>query len=71
MERGSRDVLRTRTCWGSWEAPSVKRPILGFGLGHDLMVRECRPHVRLCDDSVEPAWDSVSLLLTHTFSFSE
>ena len=34
---------------------SVKFPTLDFGLGHDLTVREFKPHVE------EPAWDSVSL----------
>ena len=37
----------------------VKRPILNFGLSHDLMVREFKPQIRLCADSVEPAWDSL------------
>ena len=35
---------------------------LGFGSGHDLQVRGIEPHVRLCADSVEPAWDSLSSL---------
>ena len=40
------------------------------------MVCEFEPQVRLCDDSVEPAWDSLSLcpspagLQVHTHSFS-
>ena len=42
---------------------SVKRPTLDFGSGHDLTVREFEPHVRLCTDSEEPAWDSLSLSL--------
>ena len=45
-------------------AQSVKHPSLGFGSGHDLMVRETEPHVRLCIDSMEPAWDSLSLSLS-------
>ena len=44
-------------CWGT---PSVKRPTLDLGSGHDLTVRELEPHVGLCADSTEPAWDSVS-----------
>ena len=40
---------------------SVKRPTLGFGSGHDLTVRGVEPHTGLCADSVEPAWDSLSL----------
>ena len=30
---------------------------LDFGSGHDLVVRGFEPQVRLCTDSVEPAWD--------------
>ena len=41
-------------------AQSVKRLALDFGSGHDLMVCEFEPHVELCTDSVEPAWNSLS-----------
>ena len=47
-----------------WGALSVKRLTLGFGSGHDLTVCEFEPHVRLCADSSEPAWDSLSLSLS-------
>ena len=40
---------------------SVKRQTLDFGSGHDLTVCEIEPHIGLCADSVEPAWDSLSL----------
>ena len=40
---------------GAWLAQSVKRLTLGFGSGHDLMVGEFEPHVRLLADSAEPA----------------
>ena len=43
-------------------AQLVKRLTLDFSSGHDLMVREFQPHVRLCADSAEPVWDSLSLL---------
>ena len=43
-----------------------KHPTLGFGSGHDLMICEFRPQVRLCTDSTEPAWDSLSLSLFPT-----
>uniref|UniRef100_A0ABI7Y6B1 V-type proton ATPase subunit C n=1 Tax=Felis catus TaxID=9685 RepID=A0ABI7Y6B1_FELCA len=33
------------------------------GSGHHLTVREVEPHLELCADSVEPAWDSLSLSL--------
>ena len=37
----------------------VKHPTLDFSSGLDLTVREFKPQVRLCVDSVEPAWDSL------------
>ena len=59
---------------GTWAAQSVKRPTLGLGSGHDLTVRESEPRIRLCDDSVEPAWGSLSppfsLPLPQLFSLS-
>ena len=42
----------------------VKRPTLGVGSGHDLTVREFESLVRLCADSAEPAWDSLSVSLS-------
>ena len=40
-----------------------------FGSGHDLiMVHELEPRVGLCVDSMEPAWDSLSLPLSLSFS---
>ena len=42
----------------------VKSLTLDFGSGHDLMVRKFEPHVRLCADVTEPAWDSFSLPLS-------
>ena len=45
--------------WGAWLAQSVEGPTLDFSSGHDLMVHEFKPHIRLCADSVEPAWDSL------------
>ena len=38
----------------------LKRLALHLGSGHDLTVCGIKPHVRLCTDSMEPAWDSVS-----------
>ena len=40
---------------------SVKCSTLGFGSGHDLAVCGFEPLVGLCADSVEPAWDPLSL----------
>ena len=38
----------------------VKYPTLDFDLGHDLMVCEFEPCIRLCADSMELAQDSLS-----------
>ena len=48
-------------------APSVKRPMLDFGSGHDLTVPGFEPHVWLHADSEEPAWDSLSASLSLFF----
>ena len=58
---------------GAWVAQSVKQPTLGFGSDHDLTVCELEPHVGLCADSKESAWDfSLSLpgLLSLSLSLS-
>ena len=44
--------------WLSWL--SVRLVISG----HDLTVWEIKPHIGLCANSVEPAWDSLSLTLS-------
>ena len=55
-------------------AHSVKHLTLGYGSGHDLTVCGFSPHIGLYTDSVESAWDSLSLsappLLAHALSFS-
>ena len=43
---------------------SIRRLILDFGSCHDLKVREFEPHMGLCADSAEPAWDSLSFFLS-------
>ena len=57
---------------GTWVAQSVKRPLLDFGSGHDLMVQESEPRIGLFTGRVEPAWDSFFLsalpLLVHALS---
>ena len=45
-------------------AQSVEHLNLNFGSGHDLMVLEIEPHVRVCTDNAEPAWDSLCLPLS-------
>ena len=61
-------TLQERRWKGVWVAHSIKLPILGFGSGHDLMVCGLKPHNRLCTDSMEPAWDSLSLSLPSSLS---
>ena len=39
---------------------SGKHPTLDLGSGHDLMICEFEPRIRLCADDTEPAWDSLS-----------
>ena len=50
----------------------VRATIWGIWVVHDLMLSKFKPHVRLCTDSMEPAWDSLSLLPppTHALSLS-
>uniref|UniRef100_A0A667I0P3 Uncharacterized protein n=1 Tax=Lynx canadensis TaxID=61383 RepID=A0A667I0P3_LYNCA len=38
---------RLPSCWGTWVAQLVKCPNLDFSLGHDLMICETEPQVRL------------------------
>ena len=45
-------------------ARSAEHPTPDFGSGHDLTVQESEPHVTLCADSGEPAWDFVCLSLS-------
>ena len=55
-------------------AQSVKRQMLGFSSGHDLMVHEFKPCIGLCADRAESAWDSFSapplLMLSLSLSLS-
>ena len=51
-------------------AQLVEHLTLGFSSGHDLTVREFEPHVGLCVESVEPAWDSFSPPLSAPHSVS-
>ena len=37
--------------------------VSNFSLHYDLTVPEFEPHIGLCTDSAEPAWDSIFLLL--------
>ena len=56
------NVHRSSDVWDCGVAQSVKQmSALGFGSGHDLTIPEFEPCIRLCADSVEPAWNSPSL----------
>ena len=55
--------IKKKTVGGAWVAQLVKCLTLDFGSGHDLTVCEIRPHLGLCADSTEPAWDSFCLSL--------
>ena len=58
-------------------AQLVKRSTLDFNSGHDLTVREFEPHIRVCDESAETAWDCLStslsapLLLAHSLALKK
>ena len=63
--------LKNKLQRGTWVTQLVKHPTLCFGSGHDLPVCEFEPRIRLCADSTQPAWDSLSPSLlapppTHT-----
>ena len=49
---------------GTWVAQSVKCLTPGFSSVHDLAVPVFKPCIRLCTDSVDPPWDSLSLPLS-------
>ena len=67
----NRQIYRDR---GIGVAQSVKHLTFDLGSSHDLTVGDTEPRLRLCTDSMEPAWDSVSLTLypssAHTLSLS-
>ena len=59
MDKEKVHELRLKNYRGTWVAQSVKR-LSNFGSSHDLMAHEFELHVRLCANSAEPAWDSLS-----------
>ena len=56
--------------WGTQVTQSVKCPTLDFSSGHDVTVHGFEPHVRLCADSAEPAWGSLSPSLSPSLPYS-
>ena len=53
----SESFSKFATCKGAWMAQLSIR--CDFSSGHNLIVRELEPHLRLFADSAEPAWDSL------------
>ena len=62
-EWGETIILERTKLRGAWVAQSVKHLTLGFGSGHDCTVPEFEPCVGLYTDSVEHAWDFLTLSL--------
>ena len=62
MHRKRQNILGSGHLGGSGRLVKCQTP--DFGSGHDLSVCEFKPHIWLCSDSVEPAWDSLALLLS-------
>ena len=58
------NIYGFHTLWSTWVAESVECLTLDLDSGHDLAVREFKPHIRLCADRADPAWDSLSLPLS-------
>ena len=50
-------VLHLKAQRGAWMAQLVKHVTPDFGSDHNLMVREIKPHIRIC---AEPTWDYLS-----------
>ena len=59
--------FKNRADRGAWVVQSVKFPTLDFSSDHDLRVRGFEPNIRLCTDSVEPAWYPLCLPLALPF----
>ena len=79
MVRNLLNITKITNDRGTWMAQSVELLTLGFGSGHDLMVREIEPRDRIRADSMEAAGDSLSpslsasppLSCTYMFSLSK
>ena len=58
--RPERNLGKSECDEGTWVVQSVKHLTLSFISGHDLMVHGIEPHVGICADSEEPAWNFLS-----------
>ena len=62
---------------GAWMAQVVKHLVLDFSSVRDLMGHGVEPHIGLCADNAEAAWDSLSPslsappLFVHSLSLSK
>ena len=59
IKLGSSLYYRKVTIQGTWVAQSVECLTINFCSGHDLRVCGIKPCIRLCTDSMEPAWNSL------------
>ena len=57
-------------CQGASVTQVVKHLNLDFGSGHNRLVCGIKPHIGLCADSAEPAWDSCSLSVSLSLCLS-
>ena len=74
-ERERTEINKMKVERGAWVAQLFGCLTPDSGSGHDLMVYEVEPQVRLCTDNAKPAWDSpcISLPLpcSHSLSLSQ
>ena len=54
-------LFKNLNTWGAWVAHLVEHLTIDFSSGHNLMVCEIEPYIRLCADSTKPASDILSL----------
>ena len=71
LKKGRDHQIKSSKWRGVWVAQSVKCLTLNFGSGGDLMAHGIEPgnDIRLCADSLESTWDSLSLFLSAPLPF--
>ena len=60
----SKRFYKIRTFWGSWVSQLVKHQLLVSAQVIVSHFHEFEPHIGLCADSADPAWDSLCLPLS-------
>ena len=63
LSKGKQRFVKTKISQGAWVAQSVEHLTLDLDSGQDFTIHEIKPRVQLCADSMEPAWDSLSLFI--------